>query len=437
MVTEPTSRLSTTVPALLLLLCAAVAPAQVQPLDAIVAVVNDDVIVQSELESAIEQLLPELQAEGAPIPNPATLRKQVLEQLIQERLQVQRAEERGISVDEATLTQALTNIAQRNGMQLAQLREALEANGIPFDAFREETRGQILTTRLQQEEVMKGIRVSEREVERFVENNADSLIRREEVRLQHILIALPEDASDEQVAEARAQANELMQRLRRGEDFAPLARQYSDGGRAEDGGDLGWFPMAEVPSLAAEPAQTLDRGEVAGPIRSPSGFHLLRIADIKGSEPDPMTQTHARHILIRTSEVVSDADAQRRLAQLRQRITGGEDFAAMARSHSDDTGSALNGGDLGWINPGDTVPEFEQEMEKLAPEEISQPFESPFGWHILQVLERRQQDTTDELMRMRAKDALRQRKADEAREIWLRRLRDEAYVDIRLDALEP
>ncbi|NBC49410.1 MAG: molecular chaperone SurA [Gammaproteobacteria bacterium] len=423
---------------MLVVMAAAVAPAlaQVQPLDAIVAVVNDDVIVQSELEDEIAMLIPELQARGAALPDPQTLQQQMLDELILERLQIQRAQSLGIEVDEATLTEALTNIAARNNMGLMQLRDALEANGLSFEQFREDTRRQILTQRLQQEEVVKGIQVSEQEVDRFMETNRDSLINRSEVRLSHILIALPENPTDEQVEQARSEARDLARRLRAGEDFAALARTRSDGGRAQEGGDLGWFPIGEVPTLAAQPAQRLGRGELTDPIRSPSGFHIIKVSDIKGDAPEPVTQTHARHILIRTSEVVSDEDAKRRLEQLRLRIVGGDDFATLARSHSDDTGSALNGGDLGWVNPGDTVPDFEDEMDSLAPGEISQPFESPFGWHIVQVIERRDQDTADELLRLRAKDALRLRKAEEAKEIWLQRLRDEAYVEIRLDELE-
>ncbi len=417
-------------------LTSATAAAQVQPLDAIVAVVNDDVIVQSELDSQIDLLVTELQSRGANIPDRTVLEEQVLDQLILEHLQMQRAENLGIEVDEATLTEALTNIAARNGMSLMQLREALEANDLSFEEFREDTRRQILTSRLQQEEVVKEVQVSDQEVERFAETERDSLIVRNEVQLGHILIALPEDPSSQQIEQARNEAQELVRRLRQGEDFAAVARARSDGGRAQEGGDLGWFPIGEVPTLAAQPAQTLGRGELTDPIRSPSGFHIIRIIDIKGDAPEPVTQTKARHILIRTSEVVSDEDAKRRLEQLRLRVTGGDDFAMLARANSDDTGSALNGGDLGWVNPGDTVPAFEREMDALSPGEISQPFESPFGWHILQVTERRQQDTTDELIQLRAKEALRLRKAEQAKQLWLQRLRDEAYIEIRLDELD-
>jgi peptidyl-prolyl cis-trans isomerase SurA len=364
------------------------------------------------------------------------LEKQVLERLILERLQMQQAEKLGIEVDEATLNQALTNIAERNGIPLSQLREALEAGGISFDEFREDTRQQLLTARLQQQAVVGSIRVSDQEVDRFLATQRDTLIRRTEVRLSHILIALPENAGAAQVEQARRKAQTLVQRLRGGEDFAKLAVASSDGRRALEGGDLGWFPIAEVPTLAVEAAQTLSKGEVSDPIRSASGWHIIKVADLKGEGPEGVSQTNARHILIRTSEVVSDADAKQRLEQLRLRLTGGDDFATLARAHSDDTGSALKGGDLGWINPGDTVPDFEEAMTRLAPGEISQPFQSPFGWHIVQVIERRDQDTTDELLRLKAKDVLRSRKAEEAIELWLQQLRDQAYVELRLDDAE-
>lgn len=407
--------------------------AQIQPLDSIVAVVNNDVIVQSELNAAIGLALPELNARGTAIPSRSVLEKQVLERLILKRLQQQQAETLGIEVDDAALTEAMTSIAARNGMSLDQLRDTLEGSGVSFEDFREDTRMQILTARLQQQEVMQKIRVTDAEVDRFLKQEGDSLIERREVRLQHILVATPDSPTSAQIEAARNKTIGLLKRVRGGASFADVAAANSDGRRALEGGDLGWFPMAEVPSLAVEPAQTLAKGEVSEPIQSPSGFHLIRIADIKGDTPEPMSQTHARHILIRTNEVVSEDDAKRRLSQLRMRIVGGDDFATLARAHSDDTGSALKGGDLGWVNPGDTVPEFEEEMDKLAPNEISQPFQSPFGWHIVQVIERRKQETTDELMRMKAQDAIRQRKGEEATEAWLRQLRDEAYVDLRID----
>jgi len=407
--------------------------ANVEELNAIVAVVNDDVIVNSELQREIAAILPELRAKGTPIPSDAVLKKQVLERIISKRLQAQRAKQLGITVDDATLTQTMANIASRNKLTLEELRATLESGGMRFEDFREDTRAQMIDAQLQRQEVLNTITVTDPEIDRFLEKESGRLAERSEVRLQHILIAFPEGASAEQIKKAQAKAAGLVRELRAGADFAKLAIANSDGQQALEGGDLGWFKIGEVPTLAAEVARTLAKGEVSDPLRSQGGFHIIKVSDIKGPETEAVTQTHARHILVRTSEVVSDEDAKTRLSQLRLRILGGDDFAALARSHSDDTGSALKGGDLGWINPGDTVPDFEQAMNALSPKEISQPFKSSFGWHIVQVLERRQADTNAEVLRQKAKEAIRQRKAREATELWLRRLRDEAYVEIRLD----
>lgn len=408
----------------------------IEELDSIVAVVNNDVIVRSELEHEISLAIPQLQEKGGQLPPRSVLEKQVLERMILKRLQMQEAEKLGIRIDDAALTQAMTNIAARNGMALEDLYATLEAGGIRFEDFREDTRMQMLTARLQAQEVMKNIVVTDQEVERFLQREGDSLIERTDVRLSHLLVAVPETASDKEVEQARKKARALVEELRSGADFARIARRESDGRRAAEGGDLGWFAMADVPSLVQDLAHTMAKGEISDLLRSPSGFHIIKIADVKGTGPEIVTQTNARHILIRTNEVVSDKDARTRLSQLRLRIVGGDDFATLARSHSDDTGSALKGGDLGWLNPGDTVPKFENAMNALALNEVSQPFESPFGWHIVQVVERRRQDTTEELMKLKAREAIRERKADEAVEQWLRRLQDEAYIEMRMDSGE-
>jgi len=407
--------------------------AGVEELNAIVAVVNDDVIVNSELQREVATITPELRARGTPIPPDKVLNKQVLERIISKRLQAQRAKQLGIKVDDATLTQTMTSIASRNKLTLEELRATLESGGVRFEDFREDTRAQMIDAQLQRQEVLNTITVTEPEIDRFLEKESGRLVERTEVRLQHILIAFPEGASADQIQKAQTKAAGLVRQLRGGADFAKLAIANSDGQQALEGGDLGWFKISEVPTLVAESARTLGKGEVSDALRSQGGFHIVKVSDIKGSESEAVTQTHARHILVRTSEVLSDDDAKTRLSQLRLRIVGGDDFATLARSHSDDTGSALKGGDLGWVNPGDTVPDFEQAMTALAPNEISAPFKTSFGWHIVQVLDRRQADTTAEVMRLKAKDAIRQRKAREATELWLRRLRDEAYVEIRLD----
>lgn len=409
--------------------------ATLQELDSIVAVVNKDVIVRSELEREITLALPQLREQGADLPSRAELERQVLDRMIDKRLQLQEAARLGIKVEDGALTQAMTSIAERNNLTLEELQTALVASGIQFEDFREDTRAQMIMSQLQAREVIKNIQVTDPEVKRFLAREADSLIERTDVRLSHILIAVPETASPEEVEKARQRAQALVGKLRAGADFAQAARAESQGQQtqqAQEGGDLGWFPLADVPSLAQESARTLNKGEVSSPLRSPSGFHIIKVTDLKGTGPAVLTQTKARHILIRTNEVVSDDDARIRLEQLRMRLAGGDDFANLARANSDDTGSALKGGDLGWLSPGDTVPQFEAVMNELAPNQLSQPFKSSFGWHIVQVLERRTQDTTEELMTLKAKQKLKERKADEAVKQWLHRLRDEAYLEDRL-----
>lgn len=423
---------------LLLLLVLAPWPlwgATLQELDSIVAVVNKDVIVRSELEREITLALPQLREQGADLPSRAELERQVLDKMIDKRLQLQEAARLGIKVEDGALTQAMTSIAERNNLTLEELQTALVASGIQFEDFREDTRAQMIMSQLQAREVIKNIQVTEPEVKRFLAREGDSLIERTDVRLSHILIAVPETASPEEVEQARQRAQALVAKLRAGADFAQVARAESQGQQTQqtqEGGDLGWFPLSDVPSLAQEPARTLNKGEVSNPLRSPSGFHIIKVTDLKGTGPAVLTQTKARHILIRTNEVVSDDDARIRLEQLRMRLAGGDDFANLARANSDDTGSALKGGDLGWLSPGDTVPQFEAAMNELAPNQISQPFKSSFGWHIVQVMERRTQDTTEELMALKAKQKLKERKADEAVKQWLHRLRDEAYLEDRL-----
>jgi peptidyl-prolyl cis-trans isomerase SurA len=422
---------------LLICLLAGLSPVNAdEELDSIVAVVNDEVITHSELERQVDLTIPQLQSKGTPIPPRPVLERQVLEQLVLQRLELQRAKQLGIQVDDATLTQALTNIAQRNGLTLDNLAKAVEAQGMNFENFRKDTRNQLIVSRLQAQEVVKNIKVTDQEIDRFLAKDSNQLLDRTEVRLSHILVVVPEGASPDVVAKAQKKAKDLVKRLRAGADFAQVARRYSGGRQTSEGGDLGWFKMAEVPTLVQDLARTMAKGQVSDPLRSPSGFHIIKLTDVKYATPDVVTQTHARHILIRTNELVSDADAKRRLEQLRMRILGGADFATLARANSDDTGSALKGGDLGWLNPGDTVPDFEKQMNQLAPGEISQPFKTSFGWHIVQVLGRRRQDTTKEMMRSKARQLIRERKAQQAIDAWLQRLRAEAYVQIRLPGAE-
>ena len=314
-----------------------------------------------------------------------------------------------------------------------QLKQILEADGINFELFREQLREDILINRLKQKEVINRIVVTDQDVRNYLERETGSSRQRSAVHLLHILIATPEGASPEDVQAAKEKAERLVKELRGGADFSNLAIRESDARQALEGGDLGWMESNRIPSLFIQQVDNMEQGQISDPIRNASGFHIIKLAEVKGTQRSIVTQTHARHILITTNEIVSDTEAQHHLETLRERIIGGESFEALARSHSDDKASAIKGGDLGWTNPGDMVPLFEQQMDALQPNQISEPFKTQFGWHIVQVLERRDFDNTEEVMKNNARMELRKQKADEAIELWLRRLRDEAYVEILLD----
>ncbi len=404
-----------------------------EDVDSIVAVVNDDVIVRSELDAEISQLVSQLRQKGTRMPPKSILERQVLERLIVKKLQLEAAQQAGISVSDDLLTQALRNIAAENGMSLDEFHRALDAEGIGFRRFRDSIRDQITLSRLREQRVIRRIDVSQQELDNYLKKESGRLNQRSDYRLFHILIATPEGASPEQIADAKSRAERLLARIRRGEiGFKEAAVAESDGRQALEGGDLGWRNAAQLPGFFLEPLAAMEPGDVSEVMRNSSGFHLVLLDDYKGGERKMVTQTHARHILIRTNEITSDADARNRLAQLKQRIEEGDDFATLARSHSDDKGSAIKGGDLGWTNPGDFVPKFEAVLNGLEINQISDPFQSQFGWHIVQLLDRREHDNTEEVQRALARDAIRERKAAEELELYLRRLRDEAYVDIRL-----
>jgi len=407
--------------------------AAAEPLDRIVAVVDEDVVVASELQSELENIVAQFRQKGARIPPKAVLERQLLERLILKKLQLAAAARAGIKVGEEILAQAVNNIARKNGMHISEFRQALEESGISFRKFRENLREQIIIQRFRDQEIKRRIRISDQEVEAFLARQGDAMDERSTYHLLHILISTPEAASPEQLNAARAKAQRLAAELRKGADFRSLALAESDGRQALEGGDLGWLPANQLPTIFTDTVKQMQRGEISDPIRTPSGYHIVKLEDYKGGEPHIITQTHARHILIRTNEITSDSDARIRLEQLKQRIDGGDDFAALARSHSDDKTSAIKGGDLGWTTPGDLLPRFEEEMNKLAINEVSAPFRTEFGWHIVQVLGRRQHDSTKEVKKAEARKAIQKRKLAEATELYLRRLRDEAYIDIRLN----
>lgn len=405
--------------------------------DRIVAVVNSDVITRTELRQRVEQVTRQLSRQGTPLPPAEVLERQVLERQIVERLQLQLAGETSLRVDDVTLDRALGRIADNNRMSMTDFRKALEKDGISWERFRDEVRNEMLLGRVRERVVDSRIVVSDAEVTNYLSNPENLAGGQEELNLAHILFRAPEGASPEQLARLRAKAEDVAARVARGEAFDKLAASYSDAPDALSGGNLGWRSAERLPGLFAEAVSGLKPGDTTPVLRSAAGFHLVKVVGRKGGgqavAPAQVQQTHARHILVKTSEVVSDADARRRLADLRERIVqGGASFADLARQHSADI-SAAKGGDLGWIYPGDTVPEFEQAMDALKPGEVSQPVQSPFGWHLIVVDERRVQDVSDDRKRAAARNALRERKSDEAFQDWLRQLRDRAYVEYRLE----
>jgi peptidyl-prolyl cis-trans isomerase SurA len=410
--------------------------------DRIVAVVNSDVVTASELNERVASAVRELRRQGTPPPEPGVLEKQMLERLILEKAQLQLARDTGLRVDEVQIDRAIERIAETNKLTLLAFRKALEADGISFERFREDLRLQIVLTRLREREVEDKIQVGDSEIDLYLAEatgDADSKAASPgaEYNLAHILVRLPEQAAPERLEQARARAEKVVAEARSGADFAKLAASYSDGGDALQGGAMGWRQQDRLPEIFAAALKELRPGEVTGVLRSPAGFHVLKMLDRRGASAAiggaPVTQTHARHILVRTNEIVSEADARRRLADLRERVvTGGANFADLARLHSED-GSAARGGDLDWVYPGDTVPDFERAMNALKPGEISEAVKTPFGWHLIQVLERRTADVSAERRRLMARQALRDRKVDEAYQEWLRQLRDRTYVELRLE----
>ena len=408
-------------------------PQRIVLVDRIVAVVGREVVTASELAERREVAERQLRQQGTPRPERGVMERQLLEALILHKAQLQLAAENGIRVEEAQLDRALERIAENNKLSLSAFRKVLESDGVPFEKFRDEVRQQIQLQRLREREVDDRIEVSESEIEHFLAESKGGGTR-SEYNLAHVLVRLPEQASPEQIELARKKAEKARGESASGADFAKIAASYSDAPDALSGGSMGWRGEDRLPEIFAGAVKSLRPGETSPVLRSPGGFHVLKLMDRRGAEEGaPVVQSRARHILVRTNEVVSEADARRRLGEIRERIvTGGADFAEQARLHSAD-GTAARGGDLDWLLPGDTVPEFERAMNALTPGELSQPVKSPFGWHLIQVMERRAAGLTPERRRMQARMALKERKADEAFQDWLRQLRDRTYVELRLD----
>jgi len=405
------------------------------PVDRIVAVVNKEVITATELGEAVAAAQRQLRRQGTPLPERGLLERQMLERLILDKAQVQLARDKGIRVDELQLDRAVQRVAQNNNMSLADFRRALERDKVPFQAWREELREQIVLNRLREREVDDRIQVSDTEIDLFLAEARAKPDSRVEYQISHILVRVPEQATPERIEAARGRAQKALSEARAGADFASLAASYSDAPDALQSGALGWRSHDRLPELFSGALSAMKPGETSEILRSPAGFHVLRLSERRGAALDgaPVAQTRLRHILIRSSETMSEGEAMRRLSDLRQRIVGGSaDFAEMARVHSGDA-TAARGGELDWVYPGDTVPDFERAYQELKVGEISQPVRTPFGYHLIQVLERRSADMSPERRRLQARQVLRERKADEAYQEWLRQLRDQSYVELRLE----
>ena len=400
------------------------------PVDRIAVIVNDDVITQRELDKRVVSVTKMLQRQKTALPDRNVLERQVLERMIMEMLQAQFAKDSGLRIDDAQLDKTILRIAQQNKFDtVAAFRAKLEQEGTDFKEFREEIRNEIISVRLREREVDSKLVISENDVDNYLSNQERQEGKGEELQLAHILVVVPEQASADKIQTYRSRAEQALAKLRSGSSFAQVAAGYSDAQDALKGGELGWRPADRLPPLFAEPLQKMKPGEVSDVLRSPSGFHIIKLLDRRSKNtPVVITQTHARHILIKTSELVSESEAKTRLQELKQRIDKGANFAEEARLHSED-GSAPQGGDLGWLSPGETVPEFEKAMDALKVGQVSGLVQSGFGWHLIQVLERRNTDVSVEQKRQRARNAIRTFKSDEAFQDWLRQLRDRAFVE--------
>jgi peptidyl-prolyl cis-trans isomerase SurA len=405
---------------------------QVGDIDSVVAVVNDDVITRNELNDRMREVVRQLQRQNTPLPAMDVLQKQILERMITDMLQRQFARENGVRVDDSELNLAITRIAQQNNFpSLDAFRAKLESDGVDYKKFREEIRTEIISTRLRKREVESKIIISDREVDDYLANKARIGSAGEEFHLAHILVVVPEQASAAKIQAARERAEQALSKLNGGADFAQVAASVSDAKDALKGGDLGWRSGDTIPPLFMNVLQNMKPGQTSAVLRSSSGFHILKLLGKRSANaPVVITQTHARHILIKTSEIMPEAEAKKRIMEIEQRIEAGADFAEQAKRYSQD-GSAQQGGDLGWLSPGETVPEFEAEMNKLKPGQMG-VVQSQFGWHLIQVLARRNADVSEQEKRQQARIAIGTFKSDELFQDWLRQLRDRAFIEYRL-----
>jgi peptidyl-prolyl cis-trans isomerase SurA len=411
-----------------LLLVTTLSHATLKPLDEIVVVVNEDVITKTMMDNRIEDFRKQLALSQISRVEPETLKKQVLERMIRDTIQLQQAKQLGITVDDLMLNRMLEQLAKGNNMSLETFRDTIEAEGINYARFREQTRDELIIKQLQQRVVASKINVSDQEVQQYIDQNENLDSSKITYHLRHILIATPESAKPEDIEKARLKADSVYAEIQSGAKFEDIAVKESSGRNALQGGDLGERKANELPQLFVDAVMNLSAGETSSPVRSASGFHLLQL--ISSSNDQVMVkQTHARHILIRTSSEVSDEQARQTLSKLKKQIESGTNFAELASEYSEDPGSKIKGGDLGWAGPGDFVDAFENVADSLTIGQISEPFKSPFGWHILEVLDRREHDQSKDNKENQARDAIQKRKIDEELRLWLRRIRDEAYVE--------
>ena len=406
---------------------------EVIKMDRIIAIVDQSVITEQELLDRMRTVSTQLEKQGTELPPQNILQKQILERLIVDSLQLQLAAQTGLKVDDTQLDKTIERIAAQNKMSMDEFKAAIEKDGISMRKFREDIRSEITIARLREREVDNRLNVSEGEIDNYLTTQANRGEEQDEFEISHILIRTPEDSSPEDLQKAKTKTEDALKQLADGASFAQVSAALSDAPNALEGGAMGWKNGGQLPALFLQSLKNMQAGEVSPPIRSPNGFHILKLTNRRGGNSSlVISQTHARHILIKLSEVVSEKDGKRKMDVIKERLDNGAKFEELARQFSED-GSANNGGDLGWVNPGDTVPPFEKAMNALGLGEISEPILSPFGWHVIQVLERRQQDMTKEASRLKARQEIRTRKSEEAYQDWLRELRDRAFVELRLE----
>ncbi len=408
------------------------AQAEVQPLNRVVAIVDNDVVMQSQLDSRLREVQQTIAQRGAAVPPASVLSQQVLERLIIENIQLQIGERSGIRITDEELNQAIGTIAQRNGMSIEQFRAALAKDGLSYTDARDQVRREMIISRVRQRRVAERIQVTDQEVQNFLASDLGKMQLSEEFRLANILIPVTEGASPEEIQAAERKARDLYQQLQQGADFAQLAIANSASETALEGGEMGWRKAGQLPPPFDAMLSALSVGQATEPMRTPGGFIMIKLLEKRGGDSQVRDEVNVRHILIKPSEIRSEAETKRLVERLHQRILAGEDFAELAKNFSEDPGSALNGGTLSWIDPSVLVPEFREVMNNTPAGELSKPFKSPYGWHVLEVMGRRATDSSAQFREQQALTVLRNRKYDEELQAWLRQIRDEAYVEIKL-----